>query len=143
MQFPYTSVGPGIFRPIVPLLLRGPASTLLSDGLLDSGADRTLLSPRVARGLGIDVAALPIAVSIKSATGHKVPCKFTRMTVELIRGSERIGWVAEMVIPVTGVDQSHWGFKGFLEYFRSEFDGPNRMITLTPGSNLPPVPPTP
>lgn len=44
-------------------------------------------------------------------------------------------------MPLAPIRNNYWGFKGFLEFFRTEFDGPNLVVTLTPGSNLPIVTP--
>ena len=137
MQFPYTQRGPGVFRPIVPLRLYGPAAAVLTDGLLDPGADRVLLLPRLARVLGIDMKTLTTTKLMKSATGHSGLVKLTSLIVVLRRNSTEICWQAEVGFPSFPVQRCYWGIKGFLEFFIAEFDGPNRVVTLTSGSNLP------
>ncbi len=138
MHFPFVQVGAGIFRPIVPVLAWGPSGSLPMDGLLDSGSDRTLLPARQARWLGIDVDALPTTIAVRSATGQRVVCKATHLIFDLRRGASRVCWVADVAVTTqVTLQRPHWGFKGFLEYFLIEFDGPNRAVTLIPGTNLP------
>jgi hypothetical protein len=137
MRFPYTEVGPGIFRPLIPAWVWGPAGPLLTDGLLDSGADHTLLTPGFARRLGIDVAALPAQMTVKAATGDRVTCKQTTVIMGLIRGRSRIYWRADVAVAIDPLPIPHWGFRGFLEFFRTNLNGPKRFVTLTAGENLP------
>jgi hypothetical protein len=113
------------------------------DGLLDTGSDRILLTPKSARNLGIDVNALSDTVEMQSATRQTVTCRTTHLPVELIRDSVKLCWLAEVAIAIDGIRINHWGFTGFLEFFRAEFDGPNRVATLIAGANLPVIePPT-
>jgi hypothetical protein len=137
MQFPYTEVYPGIYRPILAVRLWGPAQRVLTDGLADTAADRTLLPPNTARNLGIDVDALPATVTMRSATGQLVKCKPVILPLELIRDGVRLCWLGEIAVTTEAITKPHWGFKGFLEFFRADFDGPNRMLDWTAGDNLP------
>lgn len=141
MQFPLTEVGPGILRPLIPILIKGNKQSMLTDGLLDTGADRVVLTSKVAHQLGIDPGDTVASVTIKSATGQQVACKITTVIFSLSRNSTRIWWLAEVAVATTALEKSLWGFKGFLEYFRFNYDGPNRCFTLTAGDNLPAVPP--
>lgn len=141
MQHPYTEVYPGRFRPIVLLHLKGPSKVILTDGLLDSGADRTILSPRSARSIGIDIHTIVPTVAVRVPAGPTLRCKLVTLQLELLRPPDRICWLGEVAVPLAPVRNNYWGFKGFLEYFRAEFDGPKRTITLTPGGNLPAVTP--
>jgi hypothetical protein len=138
MRFPYTEVGPGVYRPIVPLSLWGPAGAVLVDGLLDTGADRTLVTPRVARSLGIDVIGLQTPpLQLKVPSGQLVACRLAIVIMGLSRHRSRICWHAEIAVALEAVTKPLWGFKGFLEYFRTCFDGPQRRVTLTAGNSLP------
>ena len=137
MKFPYMEVRPGIYRPIIAVRIYGPLRRLLTDGLLDTGSDHTLLPPNTARELGIDTDALPIAFTMQSATGHRLTCKTVKLCPELVRESARVCWETEVVVTVEPIRKAHWGIKGFLEYFNSNFDGPGRWATFNPGANLP------
>jgi hypothetical protein len=143
MIFPYTEVRPGVFRPLVPLWIYGPTRTLLTDGVLDTGAERVLLLPPVARRLGIDIAALSSTVVLHVPTGQAVACKTAVLIVELRRPHSSMFWRSEVAIPAQPIRHCYWGIKGFLEFFRAEFDGPNHAVTLIAGSNLPVAAPHP
>lgn len=137
MKFPYMEAGPGIYRPIIAVRIYGPLCRLLTDGLLDTGCDHTMLPPHTARDLGIDVDGLPIAFTMRSATGHRLTCKTVTLCLELVRDPDRVCCMTEVVVTVESIRKAHWGIKGFLEYFNSNFDGPGRLVTLDPGANLP------
>ena len=143
MRVPYTEVTPGLFRPLLALFVTGPSGTWLIDGLLDTGADSTLLPPAWAGRLGLDLGSLPVAKTIQSATGQSVTCKLTNLVMELRRDSTRLCWTAEVALPTDAIPKPHWGFRGFLEFFTVSFDGPNRWVTLAPGDNLPAAPTVP
>jgi hypothetical protein len=137
MRFPYTEVGPGLYRPLVPVRVWGPVGPHLADGLLDCAADRVLLSPTVATRAGIDVAALEDEVTILSASLQPVACRQTRVLLELRRNSRRYCWQAEVAVATQPIHLSLWGLKGFLEYFRTTLDGPRRFARLIAGQNMP------
>jgi hypothetical protein len=144
VRIPYTEVAPGVFRPLLAMLIWGPTRPVLVEGLLDTASDRTLLPPKWARDLGIDVGALTTTLTVRSATGQRVACKTTVLPLEIRRDSTRLCWLGEVAITTEVVRIPHWGFKGFLEYFQANFDGPNRFATLTAGDNLPvTTPPAP
>jgi hypothetical protein len=99
--------------------------------------------PPLAPALGIDVAALTRSAAVKVASGQTILCKLTTIILGLRRGGTAVYWHCELAIPTVPVPYCYWGFKGFLEYFRADFDGPNRVVTLTAGSNLPAAAPPP
>jgi len=57
LEFPYMQLPGGVFRPIIAVILEGPNGWRLLDGLLDTGADRTIFPQREAKAVGI---ALPV-----------------------------------------------------------------------------------
>ncbi len=143
MRIPYTEVAPGKFRPLLAVLVHGPAATWLIDGLLDTGADVILLPATWATKLGLDIDQLPVGSTIQSATGQTVVCKRVDLRLEIRRDSTQLSWRASVEVPVGAGTRPHWGFKGFLEFFTCNFDGPNRWADLNAGPNLPagPTPP--
>src|SRR5260370_14450638 len=137
MRFPYSEVRPGTYRPLIAVRLWGSRLHVLTDGVLDTGADRVLLKPKVAVGLGIDIDALRTDIAVRTATGELVRCKATILPIELIRDGVSLYWLAEIAIALDPIRINHWGFKGFLEYFSADFNGPERQVKLTAGDNLP------
>jgi hypothetical protein len=58
-------------RPIVPVLVTGPTGSRLRDGLLDTGADETILEPSMAPSIGVDLStALQREVNLYSPHGE-------------------------------------------------------------------------
>src|SRR5262245_44626205 len=112
MRFPFTEVGPGLFRPVVPVISWGATRCIFVDGVIDTAADWTLLPPDRAVRLGIDRTKLPGGPSIRSATGQLVSCKTTRLPFELRRDGERCCWLADLAVTGPEVTVPHWGMRG-------------------------------
>jgi hypothetical protein len=141
MQFRYTEVKSGLYRPLLAIVVWGPSGPVWTDGLVDTGADYTLLTHDLTLRLGIDIKSLTTEVHVQSATGHRLRCKILSLPIEVAKKPKRICWQAEVAVAMERIQRSHWGFKGFLEYFRTTLDGPKRMFTLIPGVNLPTINP--
>ncbi len=137
MRIPYTQVGPDLFRPLLPVIIHSTAAAWLVEGLLDPGSDLTLLPLQWAARLGVDYQSLSPGGAVTSATGELVPWRTWQLDFDVRRDMERICWRADVAVTTDKITRPHWGFKGFLQYFRAEFDGPNLVVTLTPGANLP------
>ncbi len=99
MRFPYSELAPGYYRPLVALGITGPSKTILKDGLLDTGADRTILPLRLADELGIDMDGLTEEAVVRSASGELLHCKVMRLPLQLLQGGKRVAWEAEVAIP--------------------------------------------
>jgi len=143
MQFPYVPVGPNLSRPFASVWVHGPTRAILVDGLLDTGADRVLLPERIAKAIGIDTSNLASAPSMQGMTGQLVHCGICNLALELRRQATTIVWKTEVAIALGKIRYPYWGIQGFLEFFRAKFDGPNRVVTLAAGGNLPAAPPPP
>ena len=134
MNFPYTILLTPSDRPIVPVFLEQNDRRLLTHGLLDSGADTVLLPYRSALNLGV---MLGPPRTIGTATGHLVSYRPGTITLELRCALETIRWRAEVGLTAAPLSIPLFGDKGFLEFFRSEFDGQLREVELKPKGNLP------
>jgi hypothetical protein len=91
----------------------------------------------LANDMGIVINALSNEMTIKSATGQEIVCKITTLCLQFVRNGLQVSWMAEVAVALGGIRINHWGIKGFLEYFSADFDGPNRLVRLTAGDNLP------
>src|SRR5205814_2280788 len=85
-----------------------------------------------AERLGLLDSPLALTQSVQSATGQTVRCKTMPLDLELRREDERIAWIGEIAVAEDQVRRPHWGHKGFLEYFSTDFNGPSRIVTLVP-----------
>jgi hypothetical protein len=107
VRIPYTQVGPGLYRPLAAVMIYGPGGTYLIDGLLDSGADSTLLPAAWATRVGINVAQLPIGPTVESATGQGLPTKSTTLVFQLRRDESVLTWKAEVAVTPESIKRVH------------------------------------
>ncbi len=137
IEFPYLEVRPGVFRPIMAVRIYGPTRSVLVDGLLDSGSDRTLIPPKVARDLGLTFPPSTAEVTIKTPTDQIVTCRPVDLLLELNRHPTRLCWRGEVAVTNIDLRICHWGIKGFMEFFETLFDGPGHRVGFKEGSQFP------
>jgi hypothetical protein len=143
MRFAYTEVGPDFYRPMVAVWIWGPVRSFIADGLVDTAADCTLLTPPVAHTIGIDPGALTESTIVETAAIDQVPCKVTTVTLGLFRDAVRLFWMARVAVPIVPMNRCLWGYRGFLEYFQASFYGPDLYFDLIAAKSIPVVsPPT-
>lgn len=134
MKFPYTILITPKDRPIIPVLLEQGGRRRLAHGLLDTGADVTLLPYRLALMLGV---SLGQTARIGTATGQSVSYRLGTVTLEIRSLTDTIRWRAAVGFTAAPLSIPLFGDEGFLEFFRSDFDGELREADLTPKPNLP------
>lgn len=121
---------------VIPFALLGPAGVLDFFGLLDTGADETYITCRMAERLGLALDSGP-SYAIESA-GGEVTVTYAKVTIEIMDGTEPIRWPATV-----GVTDQDWieailGHGGFLEYFDVHFRGNEHEVELIRNqANLP------
>jgi gag-polyprotein putative aspartyl protease len=125
-----------IYRPVIPFTLIGPAGPLDFFGLLDTGADETYITRRMAERLGIEVGDAPTHV-IESA-GGEIGISYGVATIELTDGAETYRWRTTI-----GVTEQDWaeailGHIGFQAHFDVLFRGEALEVEIVRnGSVLP------
>jgi hypothetical protein len=140
VRFPYrayeVSATPGsggaagyIYRPIVPFTLIGSSETLDFFGLLDTGADETYLTRRMAERLDLSIDESSECI-IESASGEVI-VRYSPVTIEVADGAEQYRWRTTV-----GVTDQDWaeailGHSGFLEFFDVLFRGHEHEVVLT------------
>lgn len=117
-----------IYRPVIPFALSGPAGSVDFFGLLDTGADESFITRRMAERLGIAIDDSPTHV-IESA-GGEVAISYCKVTFDLADGMESHRWSTAM-----GVSEYEWteailGHSGFLEFFDVLFRGDQHDIEI-------------
>jgi len=126
-----------VYRPVVPITLIGPeeedAATFLA--LVDSGCDRCLAAPGVARQIAAEPDAdLQVPMKIGGDTRMARPAQVTlRLTPE--QGGGHIEWQAEVDF-FTGWTSSPWqvllGQVGFFDQFTVTFSRNARQLAIEP-----------
>ncbi len=138
LEFPYMELGGGIARPIIAIGIEGPKGKHLLDGLVDSGADRTMFPQRDAAVFGIE---LPTSIDgvIKTAGGILIGYRSAEVVLELRGTNVSIRWKTSVAFAESPLTIIHLGTRGFLEYFHCTFLGPEKTVRLAPCASLPVV----
>ena len=118
-----------IYRPVVPFTLAGPTETLDFFGLLDTGADETYITRRMAERLGLLVGASSEYV-IESA-GGEVSVTYGVVAIEVTDGTERHKWQTTVGITDQEWSEAILGHSGFLEFFDVLFRGCEHEVVLS------------
>ncbi|QDV32267.1 pepsin/retropepsin-like aspartic protease family protein [Tautonia plasticadhaerens] len=143
MRFPYQGYpvrGPDgahltlLYRPVIPVRIIGPAGDALAYGLVDTGADDTLIPDRFLGPLGVRVASGGGATI--GSVGGAVPVRYGTVDLELRRRGRSHCWSA--LVGFYAGNRVILGHTGFLEYVTASFNGQRRSLTLTPNGTAPP-----
>jgi hypothetical protein len=108
------------------------------DGLVDTGAYRTLFPQREAKAVGI---ALPAAADgrVQTASGGAIAYRLADVVLELRSARSLARWRARVAFAEDPLQIIHLGTRGLLEYFHCTFMGPEKKIVLNPQPCLPPA----
>ncbi|QDT71078.1 aspartyl protease family protein [Lacipirellula limnantheis] len=117
-----------IYRPIVPVSFTGDGATVRFRGLLDTGADETVLSYEMAEAIGATL--IPGAHNRIVSAGGDVPLSYAQVAVELEHDGERYRWNATVGVAEQAWEESLLGFRGFLEYFDVLFRGEQLEVVI-------------
>jgi len=133
MKFPYIkfpSFNPRqkwISRPYIPLKIIGQKGIWEGYGLIDSGADKSLLNIEIAEEIGLDLDESQFE-NFSGIEGGKLKAKITKIRIQ-ITGFEEIKIVAGFVdSTAVGVIL---GQEGFFDEYRIKFERDNGTIEIT------------
>ncbi len=123
-------------RPLLPVQITGPTGSRLRDGLLDSGADETVLDPSVAPLIGIDLQAA-LEREINLVGRGRVKCRYALAKLRISDGiSETYEWDAMVGFAPFPLLRSLLGFAGFLQFFDASFRGFDLDVALLPNASF-------
>jgi hypothetical protein len=121
-------------RPILAIRVTGPAGSRLRDGLLDTGADETILDPSVAPLIGVDLKQA-VEREINLVGRGRIRCRYAVVQMRITDGiSETYEWDTVVGFAPFPVLRGLLGFAGFLQFFDAAFRGANQEVTLLPNS---------
>jgi hypothetical protein len=138
LEFPYMHLPGGVTRPIIAVIIEGPRGKRILDGLLDTGADRTIFPQREAKSIGVELPREPDG-SFKTAGGVSIPYRLADAVLELRGFDTSLRWKSRIAFADDPLSIIHLGLRGFLEFFHCTFQGPERKLLLDPRPDLPTV----
>ena len=119
-------------RPILALRITGPAGSRLRDGLLDTGADETIVDPSVAPLIGVDLSQAPER-EINLIGRGRIRCRYAAVQLRISDGiAETYEWDTVVGFAPFPILRGLLGFAGFLQFFNANFRGADREVTLLP-----------
>ena len=125
-------------RPILPVLLTGPADTQVRDCLLDTRADDTVFTEALATLLGVDLRHAPERLVGLAGRPQPVRCRYLPIQLRITDGvQETYEWTAVVGFVSARLHYNVLGHAGFLQFFRADFDGDARIVTLTSTPSFP------
>jgi hypothetical protein len=121
-------------RPILAIRITGPSGSRLRDGLLDTGADETILDPSVAPLIGVDLnKALEREVNLVGR--GRIPYRYASVQLRITNGvAETYEWDTLVGFAPFPVLRGLMGFAGFLQFFDACFRGANQEVALVPNA---------
>jgi len=123
-----------VYRPVVPLLVHGPRSSLLLRPLLDSGADFTLLPLAVAQTIGVEVDT-DRAGTVGGIESGSLVTYPGEVGLELSDGTQSYRW--RTTVRFAAGNNLLLGHLGSLEFFTVTLDHYARTISLEPNVIFP------
>lgn len=123
-------------RPEVTVVIHGSHASKSYVGLVDTGADYTLVPVAVAESLGIAMFE-NLGADAESFGGHALQTRYGRVVFELPDEQRRLKWEAMALFHESENETLLLGHVGFLHYFTATFDGMRMELTLTPTDDFP------
>ena len=133
---PVTGIPSELTRPEVLVGIEGVELRLVI-GLLDSGADYSILPKVIAEAAGIELRPA-LGSALVGVSGNPLEATFGTVRFILEDDESTFEWSATALFhDVPSEDGGVLGRTGFLEYFTVTFDGENNLATLQPNSRFP------
>lgn len=124
VEFPFSPSG----KPIVTVRFTGPRNRRTYEALVDTGADLSVISEKMARRLGYDAFDDPPDGKITGFGGDEVPYWNILVKICLTNGVCELEWEAEIGVVKLDLKLAYLGRKGCLDLLRVTFDPkPNRL----------------
>jgi len=121
-------------RPILAVRITGPSGPRLRDGLLDTGADETIIDPTVAPLIGVDLSQAPEREIYLIGRG-RVRCRYAPVQLRISDGvAETYEWDTIVGFAPFPLLRGLLGFAGFLQSFNADFRGADQEVTLLPNA---------
>jgi len=109
---------------------------LLTNGLLDIGADDTVFPEAVAVRIGVDLTNAPSGVG-EGVGLNSLPLRYAEVTLRIADNQEQREWRGWVAFTPAPLRRPLLGFAGFLQFFTATFHGDREEVDLTVNSLYP------
>lgn len=121
-------------RPILAVRISGPSGARLRDGLLDTGADETIVDPSVAPLIGLNLSQAPER-EINLVGRGRIRCRYAPVQLRISDGiAETYEWDTVVGFAPFPILRGLLGFAGFLQFFNADFRGADQEVVLLPNA---------
>lgn len=121
-------------RPLLAVKFTGPSGSHLYDGLLDTGADETILDPSIAPLIGIDLSQA-VQRNVHLVGRGSIRCRYAPVKLRITDGIlETYEWDAIVGFAPFPLLRNLLGFGGFLQFFDANFRGAAEEVHLFPNA---------
>jgi hypothetical protein len=121
-------------RPLLAVLITGPSGCHLHDGLLDTGADETILDPSLATVIGVDLSQAVVR-NVHLVGRGAIRCRYAPVKLRITDGIlETYEWEAIVGFAPFPLVRNLLGFGGFLQFFDANFRGAAEEVILFPNA---------
>jgi hypothetical protein len=121
-------------RPLIAVRITGPSGSRLRDGLLDTGADETILDPNVAPLIGIDLKQAVERDVFLIGRGI-IRCRYAAVTLRITDAvAETYEWDTVVGFAPFPLLRNLLGFAGCLQFFDANFRGAAEEVVLFPNA---------
>lgn len=133
MRFPYVKIPTSdptkkwISRPMISVILSGPAKSVIVDALIDSGADKSLFHIDLAKEIGLDLSEGKREI-FSGAEGGQIDSFVHKIQIQVIGLEERIEIPAGFT-DCPGVF-AILGQEGFFDAFQIKFEKANSIVEI-------------
>lgn len=124
-----------VFRPVIPIQVRGLTGSASILGMLDTGADITLLPAELLPLIGTKF-DLDQSVQISGVGGEPLTVQFAKVELSLNYRAELYRWTAQVGF-LEGRTVALLGHAGFLDFFSATFNGDRKRVTLRVNKRFP------
>jgi hypothetical protein len=126
-----------IARPEILIRIIGPSDVVEASALIDTGADQVFLPALLAEVLGVDIQAGETERA-QGAGGHELKMWPGEVELEIAADDQSYRWRVQVGFIESSDDiaSAYLGHAGFLEYFRTTFDGDAQTVELIPNKRL-------
>lgn len=106
----------------------------MRDGLLDTGADETIVDPSVALLIGVNLSQAPER-EIQLIGRGRIRCRYATVQLRISDGvAETYEWDTVVGFAPFPLLRGLLGFAGFLHFFDADFRGADQEVELVPNA---------